>query len=143
MLVFNLTNEMLFHLGHRPLSQELSDLDVLLTTLYAYDCRGGGIETQNKGDKQGLGLSHRNKPSFAAQEMLVLLGQLAHNVVIWTRNDLARVEPRLEKYGILRTLRDALQIDGRIELNLDGQIQHIALNAQHPLAAVFQATFPR
>ena len=45
--------------------------------------------------------------------MLVLLGQLAHEVVIWTRNDLARVEPRLEKYGIHRTLRDALQIDGQ------------------------------
>jgi hypothetical protein len=75
--------------------------------------------------------------------MLVLLGQLAHDVVIWARNDLAHVEPRLEKYGIQRTLRDAFQIDGRIQLNLEGQIQHIILNERHPLAAAFQTAFPR
>ncbi len=142
-LVFNLTDEMLFRLCDRPMPQKLQQVDMMLAALHAYDRRGGGVETQNKGDKQGLGLSHRNKHCFAAQEMLVLLGQLAHEVVIWTRNDLARVEPRLEKYGIHRTLRDALQIDGHIERNLEGQIRHIVLNERHPLAAAFQAAFPR
>lgn len=51
---------------------------------------------------------------FAAQEMLVLLGQFAHDLVIWTRNDLARVDRRFHKYGIERTVRDAMHIDGCI-----------------------------
>jgi len=80
-------------------------LDVMLAALHAYDRCGGGVETRTKGDKQGLGLSHRNKHRFVAQEMLVLLGQLAHDVVIWTRNDLAQVDPRFQKYGIERTVR--------------------------------------
>jgi hypothetical protein len=40
--------------------------------------RSGGVETQNRGEKQGLGLVRRNKPLFEAQEVLVLLAQLAH-----------------------------------------------------------------
>jgi len=52
-------------------------------------------------------LTHRNKRKFVAQEMLAQLAQLAHNFVIWTRNDLAQVEARLSKYGIQRTVRDA------------------------------------
>src|SRR5207247_9152317 len=98
---------MLYDLADQPLPQAPSPIGVLLTALHAYDRRGGGVETQNKGDKQGLGLSHRNKHEFAAQEMLVVLGQLAHDVVIWTRNDLADADLRLQKYGIQRTVRDA------------------------------------
>jgi hypothetical protein len=90
-----------------------------------------------------LGLSHRNKHRFAAQEMLVLLGQLGHEVAIWTRNDLAQVDPRLQKYGIQRTVRDALQIDGRFAINADGQIQRIVLNEKHPLTAASQSAFRR
>jgi hypothetical protein len=48
------------------------------------DQRGGGIETSLKGDKQGLGLTTRNKKRFEAQQML-LLGSLAHTVVVWAR----------------------------------------------------------
>ncbi len=102
---------------------------------------GGGVETQNKGDKQGLGLSRRNKHSFAAQEILVLLAQLAHDLVIWTRNDLAQVDQRFEKYGIQRTVRDALQIAGRIQVNAAGQIEQITLNENHPLAATVRMAF--
>src|SRR5438046_9123381 len=115
------------------------EADILLAALHAYDRRGGGIETQNKADKQGLGLARRNKHRFAAQEMLVVLTQLAHNLVIWTRNDLAQADQRLQKYGIVRTVRDALQIDGRIQLNAHGQVQQITLNERHPLATAFQA----
>ncbi len=142
-LVFNLTDAMLFALCGRPMPSKLQPLDVMLAAVHAYDRRGGGVETQNKGDKQGLGLSHRNLHRFAAQEMLVLLGQLAHDLVIWTRNDLARVDPRFQKYGIQRTVRDALQIDGRIAINAQGQIQSIVLNENHPLASAFQSAFRR
>lgn len=115
-LVCSLTDAMLFRLCEQPLPAQLQPQDVLFAALHAYDRRGGGLETQNRGDKQGLGLAQRNKQRFAAQEMLVLLAQLAHNLVIWTRNDLAHVDPRLEKYGIQRTVRDALQIPARSTL---------------------------
>lgn len=108
MLVFTLTDAMLFQLCDQVMPtvlkifSVLSPADILLAAMHAYDRRGGGVETQNKGDKQGLGLSRRNKHSFAAQEILVLLAQLAHDLVIWTRNDLAQVDQRFEKYGIQR-----------------------------------------
>lgn len=140
-LAFTLSDEMLFHLCQQPLPQPPQPADILLAALHAYDRRGGGVETQNRGDKQGLGLSRRNKHRFTAQEMLVLLAQLAHDVVIWTRNDLAQVEPRLHKYGIQRTVRDALQIAGIVHLNPQGQIQLITLNERHPLASAFYKAF--
>lgn len=142
-LVFNLTDAMLFALADRSQPESLQPLDLLLTALHAYDRRGGGVETQNKGDKQGLGLSHRNKQHFAAQEMLVLLGQLAHDLVIWTRNALVEADPRLHKYGVQRTVRDALQIAGQIEITADGQVQQIVLNQKHPLAEAVQTAFAR
>ncbi len=142
-LVFNLTDAMLYSLADQLLAQAPNAIEVLLTALHAYDRRGGGIETQNKGDKQGLGLSHRNKHAFAAQEILVLLGQLAHDLVIWTRNDLAEAEPHLHKYGIHRTIRDALHIDGRVEIDPDGRVKQVILNGKHPLASAFHNAFSR
>ena len=53
--------------------------------LCIYDQRGGGVETSFKGDHQGLGSTKRSKKRFEAQQMVMLLGSLAHNVVIWAR----------------------------------------------------------
>lgn len=142
-LVFNLTDEMLFHLCERAMPPERQPADVLFAALHAYDRRGGGVETQNRGVKQGLGLSHRNMHRFAPQEMLVLLGQLAHDEIIWTRNALVQADPRFQKYGIQRTVRDVLQIDGRIVIDADGQIQNIVLNERHPLTAAVQSALTR
>jgi hypothetical protein len=64
-------------------SQAADPVAVLLAYVTFYDQRGGGIETAFKGDKGGLGLTKRNKKRFEAQHMLVLLGSLAHNVVVW------------------------------------------------------------
>src|SRR6266436_2644956 len=58
---------------------------VLLAYVSLYDQRGGGIETSFKGDHQGLGSTKRSKKRFEAQQMVMLLGTLAHNVVIWAR----------------------------------------------------------
>lgn len=58
---------------------------VLFAYVTFYDQRGGGVETSLKEDKSGLGLTKRNKKRFPAQQMLVLLGNLAHNVVVWAR----------------------------------------------------------
>jgi hypothetical protein len=140
-LVFNLTDAMLFELSHRPQLAHPKPLDILLTAVYAYDLRGGGVETQNRGGKQGLGLSHRNKRSFAAQEMLVLLAQLAHNLIIWSRNRLAAVAPRFRKFGIQRTVRDLFQISGQVRLSSKGCVQSVSLNPKHPHALAFQRAF--
>src|SRR5437763_358059 len=59
---------------------------VLLAYVTLYDQRGGGVETSFKGDKQGLGVGKRSKKRFAAQQIVMLLGSLAHNVVVWAHH---------------------------------------------------------
>jgi hypothetical protein len=140
-LIFTLTDRMLFELLGQPIPACLTNEQILRAALHFYDLRGGGLETQNKGDKQGLGLSRRNKHRFAAQEMLVLLAQLAHNLIIWTRNDLADSHPLFRKYGILRTVRDVFHIPGSIQMTAQGTIGQISLNPHHPLAPAFQHSF--
>jgi len=110
----------------------------MLAMLYAYDRRGGAAETQFKGDKQGLFLAKRNKRSFAAQAMLVLLAQLAHNLLIWTRSALPEAQQHL---GILRLVRDVLSIPGKIELDAQGHLLAITLNQRCPFAEALVQAF--
>ncbi len=140
-LVFTLSDAMLFQLCAQPMPLPPQPADRLLAALHAYDHRSGGIETQNKGDKQGLGLSRRNKHRFAAQEMMILLAQLVHNLVIWMRNELAPANQGLRQYGIQRTVRDVLHIAGRVAIDDTGHIHMIVLNERHPLAAAFHNAF--
>lgn len=140
-LVFNLTDAMLFHLSGQPRPCRPSTRQRLLAAAYAYDLRDGGLETQNRGDKQGLGLSKRNKRSLAGQELLILLAELAHNLVIWSRDHLAAVDPRFRHYGVQRIVRDLFQISGQVTLTPKGQIQQVVLNPAHPYAAAFQKAF--
>jgi len=51
---------------------------------------------------QALGLTKRNKRNFHAQEMLVLLAQLARNLITWTRMEMARHVPSWQAFGSLR-----------------------------------------
>jgi Transposase DDE domain group 1 len=140
-LVFNLSDDLLFELSRQPKQAEPKPFDILLAALAAYDLRGGGLETQNRGSQQGLGLTHRNKRSFAAQEMLVLLAQLAHNLIIWSRNRLAAVDPCFRKFGLQRMVRDLFQISGQVRLAANGQVLSVALNPRHPYTAAFQRAF--
>src|SRR5216683_4812482 len=116
--------------------QSLSLLDdptaVLLAYLRFYDQRGGGVETSFKGDKQGLGIGKRSKKRFAAQQMVILLGSLAHNVIIWARRWLA--SPALQHYGMLRMVRDVFHISGFLLTDALGQVVQIVLNQAAPLA---------
>ncbi len=106
---------------------------VLLAYVRFYDQRGGGIETSFKGDKQGLGLGKRNKKRFAAQQMVMLLGSLAHNVILWARRWLA--SPALQQYGMLRMVRDVFHLSGFLLINARGQVTQIVLNQAAPLAS--------
>lgn len=106
----------------------------LLAYVYFYDGRGGGVETTLKGDKQGLGLSKRNKKRFEAQQMLSMLGSLAHNLIVWARRWLQSKQPKVRHYGILRMVRDVLQISGRLVVDEMGHLVAIILNQAAPLA---------
>jgi len=132
-IVSTLTDAMLCDLNRAAQSKRLSARARALLIVSGYDLRGGGAETQNKNDKQGLGLAKRNKRKFAAQEMLVLLAQLAHNLIIWTRNALAPSAPCLAAYGIQRMVRDVLHIPGHVRFDAVGKV-HITLSETHPLA---------
>jgi hypothetical protein len=59
--------------------------DLTLTEIAAlYDDRGG-MEVEIQTDKMGLLLARRRKRRFAAQEMLILLNDWAHNLLAWFR----------------------------------------------------------
>jgi hypothetical protein len=100
----------------------------VLAYVYLYDQRGGGVETSFKQDKQGLGITKRNKKRFAAQQMVVALGALAHNVLIWAKGWLQAQCPRLARFGVKRLVRDVFGIGGRVELDPQGHIIRIVLN---------------
>ena len=139
--VCHLPAEVLFQLCDEDLPPSASAEAVALALLYAYDRRGGGLETQNKADKQGLGLGRRRKQCLAAQEMVVSLGQLAHHLLIWARDRQAGIEPRLRRYGIMRLERDVLQISGCIRLGAQGEMRQVILNERHPLASICARAF--
>jgi hypothetical protein len=141
LLVSNAPDALLAVLGHVPIRRTFRDIDRMLAMLYAYDRRGGAAETQFRGDKQGLFLAKRNKRAFAAQAMLVLLAQLAHNLLIWTRNALPDMQPALQHLGILRLIRDVLEIPGKIELDAQGRLLAIVLNQRCPYAAALVHAF--
>jgi hypothetical protein len=135
-LVFNLSDDTLRWLTPKLVTTDAS-LQMMLAALYAYDQRGGAVETTIKGSKQGLGLTKRNKKRFQAQEMLLLLAQLAYNLTAWTRNGLAACQPTLCQFGMLRMVRDAFHIPGTIAFDAHGRIVAVTLNQAHALAASF------
>jgi hypothetical protein len=106
---------------------------VTLTYSVLYDKRGGTVEVEIKESKQGIGIHKRSKKRFAAQQMVMLLGSLAHNIIVWSRRWLTADAPRFAKYGALRIVRDLFHINGLLEFDEAGQILGITLNKAAPL----------
>lgn len=106
---------------------------VLWAYVRFYDRRGGGVEIEIKEDKHGLGTRRRNKKRFEAQQMVVLLEALAHNILMWARRWLAATCSRVAKWGILRWIRDVFQINGLIVFHAATVVQ-IVLNKGDPVA---------
>lgn len=102
---------------------------VALAYAYLYDNRGGLIEIEFKEDKQGFGLTKRNKKKYEAQQMIVLLSALAHNVVVWARAWLSAESSKVKKYGVLRMVRDVFTVSGFFELGAKNLIKRIVLSA--------------
>jgi hypothetical protein len=78
-------------------------------------------------------LTKRNKKRFEAQQMLMMLGTLAHNVIVWARRWLSAQQEKLAQYGMLRLVRDVLHITGQIGLDAHGHVVRIVLNQAAPL----------
>ncbi len=125
------------HAAETLLAGATPTIATLLATVYRYDARGGGVETANKEDKQGLGIGKRTKKRFAAQQVLGQLGRLAHNLVIWTRAWLMAEVPTVRKLGVKRLVRDVFHINGVVERDDQGRIQRIVLNQAHCYARRF------
>lgn len=110
------------------------------THLHFYDDRAC-IESESfRGDKQGLKLLKRRKHSLAAQEALVLLSQLAHNLVAWAKHWLGATEPRLLSFGTKRIVRDLLTIPARFTFR-EGRIVKVRLVKRHALLKRFATAF--
>jgi len=147
-LICSLSDQALLHLAGVPLQAARDEQMVLRALVALYDQRGGGIETSFKADK-GIGLTKRNKKRFEAQHMVMLLGSLAHNVIVWARewlNAPAPAEPEsaqstrlscpkpLPHYGPLRMVRDVFHLSGFLRWDACGQLVEIVLNQDALLA---------
>jgi hypothetical protein len=104
-----------------------------------YDGRAA-IEADLKGDKRGLGLATIRKQRFTAQKMVVLLMQLAHNLLIWARGWLSKTAPHLGAYGIVRLIQAVWAIPGKIKL-VDKEVRRVRLRPEHPCTRDFSLGF--
>lgn len=109
-----------------------------------YDKRGGTVEVEIKESKQGIGIHKRSKKRFAAQQMVMLLGSLAHNIIVWSRRWLTADAPRFAKYGALRIVRDLFHISGLLEFSGTGdELLRITLNKAAPLVREIASTLAK
>ncbi len=124
-------------------SPHADDVTVMRAYLHFYDQRGGGIESSFGQDKSGLGITKRTKKRFEAQRLLMLLGTLAHNLLIWARRWLAQSSPeqasRLQQYGMKRIIRDLAHISGIVTFDEHGRLHSIALNSASSLSKLMLA----
>jgi hypothetical protein len=105
-----------------------------------YDDRAA-IEAEIKADKGGLHLHRRRKRRLAAQEALVLLTDLAHNLLAWTQSWMLR-DSLFADAGIYRIIKELLPIPGKVTVK-EGQIVKLRLKASHPLAKPMLACLTR
>ncbi|MBI1923572.1 transposase [Candidatus Poribacteria bacterium] len=120
-----------------------------------YDQRPGVPESRFCQDYQGLSLRKRRKGSFVAQQRLVLLSQLAHNLVVWAKSWLSNALEEalfvgegvpnkseaasilgaiktIEERGMKRFLRQILSLKGKVIFKRQ-QVVGILLNPLYPL----------
>ncbi|MGB8645286.1 MAG: transposase [Anaerolineae bacterium] len=100
-----------------------------------YDGRGA-VESEIKMDKSGLLLPKRRKQQFAAQETLLLVTDLAHNLLAWLHPWMF-AETRFAKMGPVTLVNDVLCLPGEIRVKGD-KLHMVALWETHPYAAEMQ-----
>lgn len=100
--------------------------------MQCYNNRGGAETELFRGDKDGLYLSHRRKHRMNAQEGLVLITDLAHNLLADFEHR-ALAGSAFASYGPKRITRDLLAIPGRVYFQGD-ELKRIALLSTHQYA---------
>jgi hypothetical protein len=114
-------------------------LALVATAVVAHYDDRAAIEAAIKGDQRGLGLGVLRKHRLAAQTVVVLLGALAHNVLVWARDWLAKGAPPLAAFGIVRLVQEVWAVPGRVKLAMaaDGvprAVRRVRLRPEHPVA---------
>ena len=102
------------------------------TFMHRYNQRGGAEIEQFRADKDGLHLSSRRKQSFQAQRAIILMTDLAHNLLADFRHQ-ALADSRFAHWGLKRIVRDLLAVPGRLYLS-GSQLKRIELLATYPYA---------
>jgi len=97
-----------------------------------YDDRGA-CETEIQADKLGRPLERRRQAHLAAQEALILLTDVAHNLLAWARLWMFP-DAKLAQYGPLRLTADVLCLPGHLVFE-QGRLVQVQLNALHSHAA--------
>jgi hypothetical protein len=105
-----------------------------------YDDRGA-CENEIQGDKAGLRLEHRRKKHLAAQEALILVTDIAHNLLAWTSQWMFPTG-RLAGFGTTRLTEDVLALPGHLYFR-DEQLVEVQLNRLHPHATEVAAGLER
>jgi hypothetical protein len=134
MLVSTLEAREVIALMKLPYDTIESPAAVIRAYAHLYDLRSGGVEIEIKEDKQGIGITKRSKKKFEAQRMVMLLGTLAHNVIVWARQWLAKDAPRFARYGVLRIVRDVMTVSGIVKMDSREIVTAIALEDENRLA---------
>jgi hypothetical protein len=120
--------------SYGSLISSLLDVDPL-TTLRLYDGRGAD-EGEIGSDKTGLLLPKRRKQSLAAQEALVLLTDVAHNLLAWLHPWALRNTP-FAGFGPQRLVADVLSVPGHLDFE-NGRLVKVSLWQAHPYAEPLQ-----
>lgn len=97
-----------------------------------YDDRGQ-CETEIQADKAGLKMERRRKKRLVAQEALILLTDLAHNLLAWSRRWMFPPSSPLAHFGSTRLIEDVLCMPGHLHFQ-DDELVEVHLNKQHPHA---------
>lgn len=108
--------------------------------IHMYDDRGA-CETEIQADKAGLQVARRRKKRLAAQEVLILLADVAHNLLAWMTPRMFPSGP-LAQMGTTQMIQDVLAIPGRLIFQRQ-QLVEVQLNERHPYAAEVAAGLER
>ncbi len=108
-------------------------LHSLQAAMALYDQRGGAEVEQFRNDKQGLHLAARRKHGVLAQKALILLTDVAHNLLADFRQRALPDSP-FATYAAKRIVRDLLTMEGNLVWAGD-QLVRIALCRANPSAA--------
>jgi hypothetical protein len=91
------------------------------------------MESDIKGDKRGLGIEKRRKKSFHAQEAVVLLAQLSHNLIVYFKRWFLE-GTAAAKLGVERLVREVLAMAAQVRVGrLSGKVR-LKLPHLHPWA---------